>query len=155
MRSIHVHPRCRGHQLGGRLLGYALGVLASGPYDLAVLEAHPEPTMFALTGQSRHYSGDWPTYAPPPVNAVDGLARYFGRMGFMRADHPTSGLGRVQHIDEDDDEVSRRIMVYEDGSDEAHHAIAMYGFLGDLTFQNGPRLGQRVQRRIPTPEAGA
>jgi GNAT superfamily N-acetyltransferase len=147
VRSLHVHPRCRGRQLGGRLFGRALAELVKGPCDLAVLEAHPEPTMFAPSGEFAPGSADWNAYERPSRTAEDGLVRYFSRMGFLRPDTEESGImsrSLPPRSDDPTDEVSRTLGIVEHGPDAPDAAVAMFAFLGDLHFKNGPRLGRVV-----------
>jgi GNAT superfamily N-acetyltransferase len=150
VRALHVHPRCRGEQLGGRLLAHALWELVRGPRDLVVLEAHPEPTRFAAEPAMPGLA-DWETYQQPSCTGVDGLARYFGRMGFLRADDPQHGAAALRLVThgygepDDVEEVSRRLAEENGAPDDPERAVAMYAFAGDLRFTGWPRLGARMR----------
>lgn len=73
-RRLGVHPLVRGEALGAKLLAHALWVLSRSTGDLAVLTALPARTRFE------------PKEPPRTAAAIQGLVRYYERLGFERSE---------------------------------------------------------------------
>jgi GNAT superfamily N-acetyltransferase len=150
LRALHVHPRCRGDQLGARLLAHALRDLVGGPYDVVVLEAHPELTIFAAKPQAPGLA-NWKTYDAPSVAALEGLARYFARMGFTADDDPEWGLTALRaqtgESDYEVDDTPRGPRFHRERPPAPPRTPAMYAFVGDLLFSGLEPLGRRMLTR--------